>query len=285
MASRVLVQAAVAALVLTALTGPAHAAEPPACHGLLATIIGEPHGSITGTPGDDVIVTNGAEGVQASDGDDTVCVTDTPRSFIAHVDAGAGDDTVDTTGTREYTKAVLGTGADSLLGGNGGQQVLTGPSDGVDAETDRVHTLGAYDVVVTGQAGLPDADDIDLGGGDGAIEVRSNRPTGVLHAAEGSVASLRVAPLDAGRWVVDEASERATLDGEVVISWENLAMHYVDAVSGAHVRYRGTGGSDYLYLFGGSIDGVDLRAGSDSVVLARDTRMRAPWTAVGARTP
>ena len=265
--SRVLVLA----LVATGWSAGAAQAAGETCRGQAATIVGEPHGTVTGTEGADVIVTNGAEEVDAGGGDDTVCVTATPRSCIATVDAGAGDDTVDTTATREYSKVTLGTGADRIDGGNGGQDVWTGLSDGVDAEEDTVHTGGGYDIVTSGEPGLPDADDIDLGAGSGAVVLRSEQATGVLRAAAGSPAVLSPAPLGPGRWVVDEEAEHLTRDGEVALAWQHLAVEYVDAVAGARVRYLGTDGPDDFTLLGGTADGVRLRGGPDTAYLSRGT--------------
>ena len=265
--SRILVLALVTATLTTA---PAHA-DGETCRGQAATIVGEPHGSVTGTDADDVIVTNGAEEVAAGDGDDTVCVTATPPSYIATVDAGAGEDTVDTTATREYSDVTLGTGADRIDGGTGGQHVWTGPSDGTDAERDTVHLRGGYDLVTTGEPGLVDADDIDLGGGSGAIVLRSEQATGVLRAADGSPAVLSPARLETADWVVDQEAEQLTRDGTVVVAWHHLAVEYVDAVPGARVRYLGTDGPNDFTLLGGTADGVYLRGGPDTAYLARAT--------------
>jgi len=251
------------------------------CRGQTATIVGEPHGAVTGTPGDDVIVTNGAEDVDAGDGDDAVCVTATAPSYIATVDAGAGDDTVDTTATREFARVTLGAGADRLDGGDGGHDVLTGSAEGVDAEYDTIRVLGEYDIVRSGQAGQPDPDDIDLGAGDGAISLRSEHPTGVLRADHGSPATLRVGTFAAGTWLIDQAAEQVTLDDQVWFGWDNLALEYVDAVPDARVGYRGTDAIDFLYLLGGTADGVDMGGAGDAVYVGRAAQVRR-WVVGGS---
>lgn len=170
------------------------------------------------------------------------------------VDAGTGDDTVDTTATREYSKVTLGTGADRIDGGNGGQDVWTGPSDGIGAEEDTVHTGGGYDLVTSGQPGLPDA-----------------ATSTSARAAAGSPAVLSPAPLGPGCWVVDQEAEQVTRDGEVVLAWQHLAVEYVDAVAGARVRNLGTDGPNDFTLLGGTADGVRPRGGPDTAYLSRGT--------------
>lgn len=109
-----------------------------ACDGQAATIVGTPGGTITGTDGKDVIVTNGATRVDALGGDDLVCATE----------AGV--------------VAILGAGADTFLDQSGGShQIVAGTLDGADIEADVIR-LGKFGQVVTGEAGKPNADTIDL---------------------------------------------------------------------------------------------------------------------------
>lgn len=266
LSSRILVPLA-ATLLLTSPGPPASAVDEPTCRDLTATILGEAGGTVEGTDGDDVIVTNGAEDTHAGPGDDTICVTRTTRFEVADVDAGPGADVVDTTAVTTHTTAVLGTGADELWGGDGDHYVTAGESDGVDRETDLVHAGSGFDIVATGEAGQPDADNVDLGSGGGGITARSERPSGALRSDPGSGSTLRVPPLGPGRWVIDNRAGRATLDGATVISWENLSMSYIDLLPGAHLTYAGTNRDDFVYIHGGDIDGIDLRGGDDEVDL------------------
>ena len=264
----------VVTVVVTALTAPAAHAAPETCHGQPATVVGTPSGSATGTDGDDVIVSNGADDVAGGAGDDTICVTAVADGQAVDVDAGPGDDVVDTTGVDsggrylEFMRVVLGSGADQLVGGAAVDTVYTGSAYGVDTDTDRVDTGGGSDDVYTGQEGKPDDDDVDLGEGAGGIWVASERPTGVLRsAAPSSMATIDVPPFGPGDWVVDDATGSATLDGVTVISWENLAMRNVKGLPGSRLSYVGTAGADITNIGGGDVTGVDLGAGDDQVVI------------------
>ena len=66
------------------------------CEGVAATIVGTPDTRVAGTPGDDVILSNGAFSVEAGEGDDLICVSAAadPRGHNTDVDAGPGDDVV-----------------------------------------------------------------------------------------------------------------------------------------------------------------------------------------------
>lgn len=271
----------VLAMVVTALAAPAAHAAPETCHGQPATVVGTPHGSATGTPGDDVIVSNGADDVTGGAGDDTICVTAVIDGQAVDVDAGPGDDLVDTTGGDsgggylEFMRIVLGSGADELIGGAAVDTVYTGSAYGVDTATDRVDTGGGDDDVYTGQAGEPDDDDVDLGEGSGGIWVASERPTGVLRsAAQSAWATIDVPPFGPGDWVIDDAAGTATRDGVMFISWENLAMRNVKGLPGSRLRYVGTAGDDITNIGGGDVTGVDLGAGDDRVVIRPVGRLR-----------
>ena len=109
------------------------------CEGKPATIVGTPGGQITGTEGADVIVTNGARHVDALGGDDVVCAT--------------GDGGV---------VAILGAGADTFTDSSGqSHQVLAGTAAGDDTEADVIR-LARFGRVISGTAGRPNADTIDL---------------------------------------------------------------------------------------------------------------------------
>ena len=104
-------------------TSTAHAAS--TCHGLPATIEAST-GTVTGTPGDDVIVVTGSvERVSAEDGDDLVCLVGTGKNIS--VDPGAGDDEVDASSAGARTTTLLGPGADSFTGSAFTDYVMAGP--------------------------------------------------------------------------------------------------------------------------------------------------------------
>ena len=120
------------------------------CQGQAATIVGMPEGQITGTEGADVIVTNDAIRVDALGGDDLVCATGERRGYHS-------------------VTAILGAGADTFIPSKrGGATIYTinaGTVDGTDTEADVIRSIG-YDVVISGMAGQPNADIIDLAYGD-----------------------------------------------------------------------------------------------------------------------
>lgn len=115
---------------LLAITSTAANAAAPTCRGQAATIVGS-GGSLTGTEGPDVVVTNGASSVSTLGGDDLVCVTGSVRIGV-RVLAGTGDDVVDgTTAIDQTVHVALGPGTDAFYGDGGDDDVtLTYPDPG-----------------------------------------------------------------------------------------------------------------------------------------------------------
>ena len=155
------------------------------CQGQAATIVGTPGGQITGTEGADVIVTNGATRVDALGGDDLVCAT---------IEDGVGYNPV---------FAILGAGADTFTASNGGSHtIFAGTADGTDTEADVIRSSG-YGLVISGMAGQPNADIIDLAFGEvswsgiqtapGAVSVGTDGILGV-RSANGDVTMDATAP-------------------------------------------------------------------------------------------
>lgn len=163
-------------------TAPAHAAE--SCHGRTATIVGTLDGTVTGTEGDDVIVTEGAIEVYAYGGDDLVCVTGSPtdRFELLRINAGAGDDVVDSSDGAHRLRAELGKGVDVFSGGPGSEAVVTGQGgDGGES----VSTGGGRDYVETGATGLPMENTISTGAGKDEIHFRGLPGAGSIDAGTG----------------------------------------------------------------------------------------------------
>ena len=250
-------------LAVALVVPPAHAAQE-TCRGQAATIVGEPGETVTGTEGDDVIVTNSAYETDAGAGADTICVT---GGYAYLVDAGDGDDVVDTTAFQrlhDQARVVLGTGADTFVGGPGRDTVTTG-TDLVDAETDRVTTGRGHDYVFTGQRLLADQDDVDLGRGNDHLFLASDHNDGSL---DGGPAKNDVSlDLSAGTWVVDDEADELRQAGTVVSRWTALGVARVDGKRGVDVRYVGSGGDDYLSL-GVDLRGADLGAGDDLLLFS-----------------
>jgi Ca2+-binding RTX toxin-like protein len=116
------------AVVLTAIAGPAHAVA--VCQGQPATIEGST-GVITGTEGNDVIVSTGLDTeVQAEGGNDLICVVG------GHVFTGAGDDSVVTSAPAGVvTQAFLVGGNDTYSSvGAGGNDVSADEVSGLHVD-------------------------------------------------------------------------------------------------------------------------------------------------------
>ena len=136
------------------------------CHGVAATIVGPSKTfSLVGTDGPDVIVTAGANEVDARGGDDLICVTGS--AYNPSVRAGAGDDVVDASASATGSQTQLGAGSDRYTGSTGFDVVQAGSTDkdyrDVDTERDVIDTgaAGKYgDIVDSGQDGVPNADEV-----------------------------------------------------------------------------------------------------------------------------
>jgi len=137
------------------------------CRGLPATIVGsQDQRELAGTPGADVIVTNGSQIIEPGAGDDVVCTTaslERPETGIIpnyRVDGAAGDDVVDLTdnlpGVEFQVRA--GAGRDSVYGGPGKEFI---GDDGGDGTAD-MYSAGGGDDFVGSDSG---SDVIDLGPG------------------------------------------------------------------------------------------------------------------------
>ena len=139
--------AAVLGLTLLAPTSVATAAGE-TCEGRPVTIVGIPEKNLAGTPGDDVILANGADMVRAGDGNDVVCVSSAPdgETYNVGVDAGSGDDivvVVAAEGTDVSAEAKLGPGRDTFRGGDNEDYVEASLDDTlvVDQNTDYVEVI------------------------------------------------------------------------------------------------------------------------------------------------
>ena len=172
---RIVVSALVAFATVATAAPPASAAAR-TCQGRPATVVGVPDADkVKGTPGDDVIVTNGAFEVLAGDGDDLVCATVNPRDRdqgTSNIRAGRGDDLI--IGHDGGVWVELGEGADIFSGGAGQDSVVSGriatddqgTADIVDVDHDVISTGVGGDLVGVGQPGVAVSDVVDLGPGE-----------------------------------------------------------------------------------------------------------------------
>ena len=125
------------------------------CRGVPATIVGQSGTLVTGTEGPDVIVTNGAWGVEARGGDDLICTTATagpvasPVGDALLVYSGAGIDTVDRTADVDPRASSLVNAVEIFVGSEAADRVLL---DGAPGRVD-IMTGGGGDLVsVAGNA-------------------------------------------------------------------------------------------------------------------------------------
>lgn len=254
------------------------------CQGRLATHVGRPGAlEVVGTPGDDVIVSNGAERVVAGRGDDLVCTTRSGLNGLVLVDAGAGHDVVDRSGDRPVpgtggnepsAYASLGPGRDRYLGSRGSDQVAAGGGD----------------VVLGGGTTSTDRDQVTLGGrGEGSALASVRLPGGTPRAGLANVVELAAPPatgtvvrlgrggaVDLGllpgrrtRWSVDLAAGTLRRDGAAVVRLAGVAALQVGArgAGGPALVVRGSGRDDEVYLDGGRPVVAALGGGADLLAL------------------
>lgn len=225
------------------------------CRGMAATLVGEPGSTLTGTPGDDVIVTNGAERVKAGEGDDTICVTPVARFFTDLVDAGPGADLVDTSAAGAGT-IVLGSGADTFAGGTGNDLVFT------DGDGDTIDGGRGSDVIRSGLDGQPNTDRVTITGG--TVEVTGVPARGAAFDA-GAKGSFVLSGLGGpGTWKLDADAEKLTYRGKTVAKVTGFSTYEIEAPDRL-VRFAGTNGKDDLTL--DSPAAVNLKGGRDRVAV------------------
>ncbi len=232
------VSTAVVLVPLSVLGGaPALAAEQ--CDNRQATLVGPgADGTLTGTDGRDVVVTNGATEVDTLGGNDLVCVTNSGGGTT--VDTGSGNDAVrmtdgtPTAGARRAPGEVvvdLGTGDDSFYSFAHVRDEGTGPGGKVDLGpgTDRATVLAtdSYDVgTPTGSTGL-----LELDGGTGPDHVHFT----TFQLVE------RVEP-DDGDIDVDMARGTADVSGRTQVSYTGFESQ--DFTASGTLTVLGTNGPD-----------------------------------------
>ena len=243
-----------------------------ACEGQAATITGAtaPGGEITGTPGNDVIVTQGDYGVTSLAGDDLICVTG-DTSFVT-VSSGDGDDRVLNQTTRQLA-VILGPGDDSFVGGPAADQVgISGLSDDLptgSAGHDVISTGAGGDAVATAAPGEPNTDVIDLGEGDDSVRLEplpGDHPT--LEGGAGADWMI-VEGDETAEWRVDNVQRRLTRNGTELAAWGGFEKFGMTYLSGSRTF---VGGSSAEEVSLGNADVALARAsmggGDDTVALS-----------------
>ena len=225
------------AVALTAIAGPAHAVA--VCQGQPATIEGST-GTITGTEGNDVIVSTGVSTVvMALGGNDLICVVG------GEVHTGAGDDSVVSTGPVGITTvAFLFGGTDTFVGGAGISNVV-------------VDEISSFHVTFTGSSGVmelyptstPGTGTVDFGASYGYLYAFG------LHKSKVDMAA-QTASIDDLLRVTTIGLRNATATGCKVRMKGNTANNVLDAF-GHNIVSSGGGGRDNLGRVGNGFD-LDL---------------------------
>jgi hypothetical protein len=203
-------------LALTGPVAPTYAAAS-VCQGQAATIEGST-GTITGTEGNDVIVSTGPDtNVKALGGNDLVCVVG------GVVYTGNGDDSVVSTApVGTLTLAYLSGGTDTYVGGAGSSDVI-------------VDEITSFHVT--------------MGGGVGTMELfpTSTPGTGTVDfgASSGSLYALGEEQAE-----VDLAAQTASVDGLLHVT--TIGLHNATA-TGCKVRMKGDDEDNFLTAFGHNI--------------------------------
>lgn len=237
-------------LAATLLTSPTAHAAAVTCQGKPATIVGTPSQyGLTGTEGPDVVVTNGANGIDTLGGDDLVCVTDPDFPRVVTLATGAGDDVVDASASRSSIDAELGSGADHYTASAGRDSVVLGSTDGrtrTDLEADTVvATTGGSpnqsgDQWSSGMLDIANADVLDLDGVGHTIYWSGIQAAG-SRVAVGASAELRPA-LGVGDMAIDAARGSWSEDGAPVLSWTGEVTRF--ELQGGAPRSLSLAGSD-----------------------------------------
>ena len=170
------------------------------CDGVPATVVGSSGSILFGTPGPDVIVTNGAVNVGAGAGDDLICITGTMQPadplYRIQVLGEAGNDVIDRRGDAGWSADVTidpGPGQDQVLGSPGREIVFA-----QDGERDSISTFAGDDYVsssANGASSVSDPEAVDMGAGNDYFDAgRAFAGALSLTGGEGVDGALRLPP-------------------------------------------------------------------------------------------
>lgn len=262
----------------TLLATPAMAAETTSCRGLAVTMDGTGQTTVSGTEEADVIVASAGSTVSALAGDDTICVLPGDATTTTTVDAGTGADTVDASALPVEAKAStdLGAGDDTYLGGPAADRVVAG--DGADTVT----TYGGADDVVSGIAGEPNADELDLGDGDDVLAWHGMQVDGgSVSFGEGADT---LTDTDGGVVAVDASARKLSRAGESVLVWDGAVATYVVESSATQVTFKGTDAAESFEVrdpatgaLAPTVD-ADMAGGDDTITIRANVLDGSTWT-------
>ena len=257
------------------------------CRGQAATLLGGPV-RIVGTPGADVIVTNGSSFVNAGGGDDLVCVTG-EADINGQVDiyAGSGNDVIDSTAAPNWNlNASLGQGADQLVSGFANDQVFAGlgGNDGdlfgaSDSEADTISTGDGADFILSGDFTDSNADIIDAGPGQDSIGWLGERlGTGGLISGGDGPDIVTFHAFATKLMALDNSIGVGTTDGVAYAAWNQIETFIIDASYGPReVSFVGGPGDEHLRLPPGPAQ-VSMGAGNDTVELGGALAISSSYT-------
>ena len=246
------------------------------CRGITATLVGSPGVPVVGTAERDVVVSNGASGVSTLAGDDLVCVT----GGTPYVETALGSDTVDAAGSGgAAVVAYLGQGEDRFFGGPGQDTVGTNAAGGPDDDADVILTYGGNDTVTSGSAGNPNADTIDLGDGEDAVDFRGSEAVRAGALAGGTGSDLVHLDLSGtGNWVLDNTTGTGRRGDRTVLNWTAMERFDVVPTSGTF-RFVGSDASEWLDISDPAtatphgLASVYMAGGNDTVTVDPETSM------------
>ena len=271
-----------AALLGVTLLAPAGAATAAVtCQGQVATITGpnDAYGFLTGTDGDDVIVTDGVDYVDALGGNDLICIT---GGSVVDLDAGAGNDSVDATLFGGFTD--LGPGSDRYVGSADRDQVAAGSGAyRQDAERDVIDTgpRGDYqDYVWSGHEGDANSDDVRMGWG----SLYWSGHATAASVVEGGADSWLLYSPEAGTVRIDNSDGTLEAGRQPVLRVPGFVRYYIGYEPGLdHVIFRGSSRDEVVSVgYGRTLvrSTIDLRGGDDELVVnARDERKGSSYEA------
>ena len=138
-----------------------------------------------------------------------------------------------------YVFAILGAGADTFIAPERGQSTIyAGTADGTDTEADVIRSIGYDSLVISGMAGQPNADIIDLASGEVSWSGIQTAPGAVSVGTDG-ILTVRSANGD----VTMDA--RGTVTGaDTALTWTGDFKRLVFTTSAEYGRFtfRGTDG-------------------------------------------